>query len=549
MTRRWALPLLFLAFLVFYLAPLATNGMWIPDETRYAQIGQEMLLRGHWAAPHFMELRYFEKPIAGYWMIALGQAIFGHNFFGVRFASALSTGLSVLLVYLLAGRLWNDPRKSFAAAALFMSFGLIAGQAGYANLDPQFTFWVNLSFVALWFAIDSTTKKARLLSWAALGFACGWGFMTKGFLALLLPVLIALPYMIWQKRFRELVGYGLVAVLVAAVVSLPWVVAVHLQEPDYWRFFFWHEHIRRFAAEDAQHDRPWWFYLPLIVVSSLPWAAYFPVALKDAWKARGQRITVFLLLWLFLPLAFFSLSRGKLPTYIMPCLMPLALLMGHSLMERISRAETSVPRINSLLNLVLGLLAAAALVFFQLKKPFYDNEPLHLSLLCLMIAGWIVLNALSLLKPLRWWALPALGMGLLVALVPAAMPKVVVHNKMPDQFIAEHVQELSKSKRLLSNDLGAASALAWRLKRSDITLYNTQGELKYGLGYPEAAERTRDMTQIQSWMDDARREGQVGVVMRVKDEEELREIDMLPKDYTRYEEGNIVILIFPQSAP
>ncbi|WP_017127323.1 phospholipid carrier-dependent glycosyltransferase, partial [Pseudomonas gingeri] len=218
MTRRWALPLLFLAFLLFYLAPLATNGMWIPDETRYAQIGQEMLLRGHWAAPHFMELRYFEKPIAGYWMIALGQAIFGHNFFGVRFASALSTGLSVLLVYLLAGRLWNDPRKSFAAAALFMSFGLIAGQAGYANLDPQFTFWVNLSFVALWFAIDSTTKKARLLSWAALGFACGWGFMTKGFLALLLPVLIALPYMIWQKRFRELVGYGLVAVLVAAVV-------------------------------------------------------------------------------------------------------------------------------------------------------------------------------------------------------------------------------------------------------------------------------------------------------------------------------------------
>ncbi|KPA94544.1 lipid IV(A) 4-amino-4-deoxy-L-arabinosyltransferase [Pseudomonas asplenii] len=549
MTRRWALPLLFLAFLLFYLAPLMSHGMWIPDETRYAQIGQEMLLRGHWAAPHFMELRYFEKPIAGYWMIAIGQAIFGQNFFGVRFASAMSTGLSVLLVYLLAGRLWNDPRKSFASAALFMSFGLIAGQAGYANLDPQFTFWVNLSFVALWLAIDSQTRKARLLSWAALGFACGWGFMTKGFLALLLPVLIALPYMIWQKRFRELVGYGLVAVLVAALVSLPWVIAVHLQEPDYWRFFFWHEHIRRFAAEDAQHTRPWWFYLPLIVVSSLPWALLFPITLKDAWKGKGQRITAFLLLWLFLPLAFFSLSRGKLPTYIMPCLMPLALLMGHSLMERLNQGLPRVSRLNGLLNLLLGLLALAAVVFFQLKKPFYDNEPQHLALLCVVIVGWILFNALTVFKPLQLWALPALGMGLLIALLPAAMPSVIVHNKMPDQFIADHEQELARSRHLLSNDLGAASALAWRVKRTDITLYNTQGEVKYGLSYPEAEHRTQDMDQIQGWMEQARREGQVGVVMRVKDEEELREIDRLPKDFKRYDEGNIVILIFPQSAP
>ncbi|SEI19734.1 lipid IV(A) 4-amino-4-deoxy-L-arabinosyltransferase [Pseudomonas asplenii] len=549
MTRRWALPLLFLAFLLFYLAPLMSHGMWIPDETRYAQIGQEMLLRGHWAAPHFMELRYFEKPIAGYWMIAIGQAIFGDNFFGVRFASALSTGLSVLLVYLLAGRLWNDPRKSFASAALFMSFGLIAGQAGYANLDPQFTFWVNLSFFALWLAIDSQTRKARLLSWAALGFACGWSFMTKGFLALLLPVLIALPYMIWQKRFRELVGYGLVAVLVAALVSLPWVIAVHLQEPDYWRFFFWHEHIRRFAAEDAQHTRPWWFYLPLIVVSSLPWALLFPITLKDAWNSKGQRITAFLLLWLLLPLAFFSLSRGKLPTYIMPCLMPLALLMGHSLMERLTLGQAKVSRLNGLLNLVLGLVALAAVVFFQLKKPFYDNEPTHLALLCVVIGGWILFNTLTVFRPQQLWALPALGMGLLIALLPAAMPDVIVHNKMPDQFIADHEQELSQSRHLLSNDLGAASALAWRLKRTDITLYNTQGEVKYGLSYPEAEQRTRDMDQIPSWMEQARREGQVGVVMRVKDEEELREIDKLPKDYKRYEEGNIVILIFPQSAP
>ncbi|WP_154862449.1 phospholipid carrier-dependent glycosyltransferase, partial [Pseudomonas fluorescens] len=182
------------------------------------------------------------------------------NLFGVRFASALSTGLSVLLCYLIARRLWNEPRKSFACALLYLSLTVIAGAAGYANLDPQFTFWVNLSLVALWFAPDSTGRGQRLVGWAVLGLACGMGFMTKGFLAWLLPVLIALPWMLWQKRWRELLIYGPLAIVVAIAVSLPWVLAVHAQEPDYWRFFFWHEHIRRFAGDDAQHDAPWWYY-------------------------------------------------------------------------------------------------------------------------------------------------------------------------------------------------------------------------------------------------------------------------------------------------
>ncbi|MFX7491474.1 hypothetical protein ABTJ25_19640, partial [Acinetobacter baumannii] len=84
-------------FGLFYLVPLSNHGLWIPDETRYAQISQAMLLGGDWVSPHFLGLRYFEKPVAGYWMIALGQAVFGENLFGVRIASVVATALSVLL--------------------------------------------------------------------------------------------------------------------------------------------------------------------------------------------------------------------------------------------------------------------------------------------------------------------------------------------------------------------------------------------------------------------------------------------------------------------
>ncbi|MBM6442103.1 MULTISPECIES: lipid IV(A) 4-amino-4-deoxy-L-arabinosyltransferase [Pseudomonas] len=549
MSKRWAFPLLLALVALAYLLPLGTHGLWIPDETRYAQISQNMLLSGNWVSPHFMNVRYFEKPVAGYWMIAIGQALFGQNLFGVRFASALSTALSVLLCYLIARRMWNEPRKSFACALLYMSLTVIAGQAGYANLDPQFTFWVNLSLVALWFAVDSTSRGQRLIAWAVLGLACGMGFMTKGFLAWLLPVLIALPWMLWQKRWRELLVYGPVAIVVAVVVSLPWALAVHAQEPDYWRFFFWHEHIRRFAGEDAQHDAPWWYYLPLLVGFSLPWVALLPPALKQAWQTRRQTNIAFLLLWLWMPLIFFSLSKGKLPAYILPCLLPLALLLGHTLADRLKLEQGRILGINGILNLALGVIALLALVYLQLKKPLYDHELHNLVLVFIGLIGWIMANLLQAFRPLQCWGAPAFGSLLLIGLLPAGLPNSVVANKTPDQFILDHAQELSQSTSLLSNDLGAASALAWRTKRPDVSFYNTVGELKYGLAYPDSLKQRVNSDQIQQWMLEARQQGSVGVVMRVKGDDELHELEQLPKEGKRYEQGNLVILIIPQAAP
>ncbi|KQV10676.1 4-amino-4-deoxy-L-arabinose transferase [Pseudomonas sp. Root329] len=550
LTERWALPALLLAFLLFYLLPLMSHGLWTPDETRYGQISQEMLLSGNWTSPHFMGIRYFEKPIAGYWMIAIAQAIFGDNLFGVRIVSALSTGLSVWLTYLMASRLWGERRKSVACAMLYMSFGLIAGQAGYANLDPQFTLWANLSLVSLWFAIDSRSLSRRLGAWALLGVACGMGFMTKGFLAWLLPALIALPYMLWQRRMGELLRYGPLAVLVAMVVCLPWALAIHHQEPDFWRFFFWNEHIRRFAADDAQHARPWWFYLPLLVVSTLPWAALLPTTFVQAWQQKRQPAIGFLLLWLLLPLGFFSLSSGKLPTYIMPCLLPLALLMGHALMTLLNQARGRAIRINGVLNTVIATCALIALLYLQATKEVYENtEMFSLSLVFIVLVGWIIANALQVLRPLVFWGAPALGIWLLVALLPAAMPSQIVDSKMPDQFIAEHLDALSQTTSLLSNDLGAASALSWRLKRPQIALYNTVGELKYGLDDPAMESRKVTKDSVGQWMTEARKKGAVGVVMRVNSVQEVQEVELLPIDGKRYERGNLEILIFPQIRP
>ncbi|SAM29959.1 lipid IV(A) 4-amino-4-deoxy-L-arabinosyltransferase [Pseudomonas sp. 1 R 17] len=550
MTRLKPLPVLLLAFVAFYLLPLGLHGLWIPDETRYAQISQEMLLSGNWVAPHFMGIRYFEKPAAGYWLIALGQAVFGQNLFGVRIASALTTGLSVLLAYLIARRLWNDPRKSFACALLYLSFGLVAGQAGYSNLDPSFTLWVNLSLVALWFALDSSTLRSRLGAWAVLGFACAMGFMTKGFLAWALPVLIAVPYMLWQRRLGELLRYGPLAIGVAVLVCLPWVLAIHTQEPDFWRFFFWNEHIRRFSADNAQHVRPWWFFLPIMAVACLPWAGLLPNTLHQAWTEKRHPAIAFLALWLLLPLGLFSLSNGKLPTYIMPCLLPLALLMGHTLSELVSQGRTRTLRLNGLFNFVIGMAAMVGLIYLQIARPLYGNshaEMFSLSLAFIVLLGWILTNLLQSFRPLTLWAMPALGIGLLVVLLPSSMPAYIADNEMPDQFVLEHVDELQHTHALLSNELESASALAWRLQRPDVTLYDTEGELRYGLQYADSAPRKVDLEQVQAWLKDARQHGSVGVLLRVNSTSEMREAGQLPPGGKRYYKGYLELILYPQA--
>jgi len=545
-TTRHGLLLIAAVFVLAYAVPLPFHGLWIPDETRYAQISQEMLSSGHWAAPHFMGLRYFEKPAGGYWFLALGQALFGQTLFGVRIASAISLGLSGLLAYFLAGRLWPGSDKRLSCALVYMSFGLIAGQAGYANLDPLFTLWVNASLASLWFALASSGRRQRRVGWALVGAACALGFMTKGFLALLLPVLVAVPYMAWQRRLPELVSHGLIAVGVTLLLTLPWALAIHQQEADFWRFFFWHEHVRRFAADNAQHARPLWFYLPILVASSLPWALWLPKALAQGWRERRSQPIAFLLLWFALPLAFFSLSRGKLPTYIMPCLLPLALLIGHALVERLRAGAGAWLRANALFNLALGAAALLVLAGLQLTRPLYVDEPLHLLLISLGLGVFAVANALAVMQPLRHPLTPALAMLALVAVLPAAVPRSITDSETPDTFTAQHLDALREAHALASNELGAASGLAWHTGRPDITLYNVTGEAQYGLGYPDAQGRAVDMDGINPWLARQRQAGPVALLLRVRSQTDKRELAILPTGATRYDRGEMTLLFYPR---
>ena len=93
-----------MAYFLVYIGPLPFRPLYLPDETRYAEIPREMLSTGDWIVPRLNGLRYFEKPVFSYWLTALSFGLFGQNRFAARLPCALATGLSAALLALFLRR-------------------------------------------------------------------------------------------------------------------------------------------------------------------------------------------------------------------------------------------------------------------------------------------------------------------------------------------------------------------------------------------------------------------------------------------------------------
>ena len=117
-------------FLLLYILPLGARPLFYPDETRYAEIPREMIASGDWVVPRINGLRYFEKPVLGYWLNATAMNLFGQNAFSLRFPSAISVGISALMVFLLLQRFAGGYSAGIIAAVVVIVFIIKKRSAG-----------------------------------------------------------------------------------------------------------------------------------------------------------------------------------------------------------------------------------------------------------------------------------------------------------------------------------------------------------------------------------------------------------------------------------
>ncbi|RTR40821.1 lipid IV(A) 4-amino-4-deoxy-L-arabinosyltransferase [Shewanella canadensis] len=531
-----------LFFIMLYLLPLGLRDLWSPDELRYAEIAREMVDSGNWIVPTFNDLRYFEKPVMGHWMNAISQVVFGENNFSVRAASAFSTLGAAFCLFLLVGRFANR-KQAWVTVSVFLSLFLVSNLGTYSVLDGMLNLWLTAAFTAFFYAADSPTTSQRWRYYGLAGLFCACALLTKGFLALALPVIVVVPFMIWQRQLLDILRWGWWVMLVALIVTLPWALAIHAAEPDYWHYFFWVEHIQRFAAEDAQHTSPAWYYLPYLLLGTLPWLFLAPSAIKHLKGHWQSPLLRYALLWALIPFIFFSAAKGKLVTYILPCMAPLAIILAQGIMNAFENKAKGL-KIGSVINCAFfSLISVAVIILFYMGRLPLEAEEFYRPWLLVVVCGsWAVLAYISIkAKSLEGKITSYMLMPLsLFLLAWAIIPNISIDSKMPGRFLEQVSPLVSDDAILIADYPSTMSALNWYFKRRDIYLTGNTGEVTYGLGYDDAKHKY----VAPSLLDEFIQKQSVPVVIL------FREMDVpqsLPEPDKRIERGKFTLFYYDRA--
>ena len=483
-SRRTFWLLLFL-FLAVWFGNLEYRKLVRPDEGRYAEIPREMAVSGDWTTPRLNGIKYFEKPALQYWATAAAYKAFGEHHWTARLWPAL-TGLFGILFTWYAGRqLFGEKAGLYSAAVLGSS--LLYVLIGHINtLDMGVSFFMGAGLMAFLLAQRDGATPAdnrfwMLVVWASLAFSV----LSKGLMGLALPGAVLVLYSLIQRDLILWTRLHLVkGLLLFLAISAPWFIAVSLANPEFFHFFFIHEHFERFLTKVHRRDAPWWSFVPILAAGILPWFVPMIDSLARAWKPTGNQFNQhrFLLIWAVFIFVFFSTSSSKLPSYILPIFPALALLIG----ERLSKLDG---RMLALQMLPMLLLAIAALALVpQVIKLASDAVPVALyndyrPWLMTAAALWLVANIVGIYLSYRNQVLSAVLVFAAGGLI-AGQLTLTGHDALSPASSAYHL--VQKIQPQLRPDAPFYSVgvyeqtLPFYIKRS-VTLVAYEDEMAFGI--------------------------------------------------------------------
>lgn len=317
-----------------FLLLLFYRGFTDPDEGRYSEIPREMVERGDWSEIRMLGYRYYEKPPLTYWLVAPTIRLLGAHDWAVRIPLLINAILLMLLLAGFARNYWGLLTGWQALLICLSTFGFVAGSVILLT-DAFLMLWFAVTAIGLFEAFQSAASASRRNYYLALATAGAiLGVLTKGAVAVVLPGVILAFWLLWERRFKALGSFRLLAAAIVGVLILApvlWWLEQH--NPEFFRQFIFEEHIARFTGTRRiqVHDEPFWFYAKVLPLLLLPWTLFVFRAGHRLVTRRGWRtdsLTRFLLVWTAVTLIFFSISTGKLMSYILPAMPALGLLLG-----------------------------------------------------------------------------------------------------------------------------------------------------------------------------------------------------------------------------
>ncbi|MGA7841989.1 MAG: hypothetical protein WCA34_13790, partial [Candidatus Acidiferrales bacterium] len=380
--------------LVSLLANLGAVGLLGPDEPRYAWIARAMAETGDWVTPRLWGAPWFEKPVLYYWAAAIGFRMHLPPEWAARLPSAIAALVAAKAIAWFARRHYAAAEDSIAsptllAPVIFATSVAAIAFARAATPDMLFSAAITLAMV---FAANLLRQSGALripdhprteihnsnlpmlLLWGA---SLGLGVLAKGPAAVILAGGAVGIWAIATSNWRAAIRLAHpVAIAAFSVVALPWYALCARRNPDFLHVFIFQHNFERYLTPLFQHQQPFWFFGPITILALLPWSALLIAAVPEAlrlWREKSWKNSpgFFVACWAVFPIVFFSFSQSKLPSYILPAVPALALVIAISAGRAFQRSRANAIILSAGVGLVWIVLAA---IFLHVTHKFPFTE-------------------------------------------------------------------------------------------------------------------------------------------------------------------------------
>lgn len=481
MKKHLGIILLLLVGSILLFLNVGSYGVVESSDARYAEIAREMFVSGEYLHPDLLDVHHYHKPPLTYQITALGYKLFGINAFGARFFLQIAVLLQVLLVYALGLVLFDKRRIALWAAMIYLSFPLVLASSRNLTTDAFLTTFV-LGAILSWVRYR---RSARVRYLYGFTLALALGFLTKGPVVFIVPVIFVLAYNAAERPKKRLGRHHIGAWLLFVVLASSWFVYLCVQNQAFIDYFLVRHTVERFSKNVFNRTEPFWYFLALAPLLGMPWLLILPYLLcynRSAFRTRS--VPWALLLGGSIPLLFFSISSSKRILYILPFFGLLAILIAR-LLEQISpqRARWVQGLVLGYITVVLSAFMGTLVVDMGFIFPWQVPT---LAFLALPILIWLFTRSGLSSQSRSVFGVLLVSLIMLVnsGLIMSSNQLQVNSPKPVTDFILE--QGLAGRQIIVYNT--RKPSIAFGLNKSIISLYDGDGSLNRETQFEEDEE-------------------------------------------------------------